>query len=102
MVIGGCAFKIACIETCNKLSLELLTLEIKSVQVRYALAPPLLPCPLLLTLPLPAPLCPCLSLFPSWALEWAYTIGEGQEENPEMVSCFAPRDIDPRQKKVIW
>ena len=38
MVIGGCAFKFWCIETCNKLSLELLTLEIKSVQVRYTLA----------------------------------------------------------------
>jgi len=30
MIIGGCGFKIWCIETCQSLSLELMTLEIKS------------------------------------------------------------------------
>jgi hypothetical protein len=60
MVIGGCAFKFWCIETCNKLSLELLTLEIKSVQVRYTLA--LLPFPS----PLRAPIRACLSPSLTW------------------------------------
>jgi len=32
MIIGGCGFQLLCVETCHFLSLELMTLEIKSVQ----------------------------------------------------------------------